>query len=93
MTKVRETIAAIRTDLKITEQAKATMQDCRFKVAKITLIPRFLCQNWQSAAPPAIVPSIYGLISIIFFTDCDAGDSQQSEFKIKHNANRQNPSF
>lgn len=90
MTKVWETIAAIRqeTDLKITEQAKATMQDCKLKVAKITLIPRFLCQNWQSAAPPAIVPSIYGLISIIFFTDCDAGDSQQSEFKIKHNANR-----
>lgn len=35
-------------------------------------MPRFLCQNWQSAAPPAIVPSMYGLISIIFFTDCEA---------------------
>jgi len=34
-----------------------------------TLMPKFRCQNWQSAAPPAIVPSIYGLISIIFFTD------------------------
>ena len=40
-------------------------------------MPRFLCQNWQSAAPPAIVPSMCGFISIIFFTDCDAENFQK----------------
>ena len=29
------------------------------------------CQNWQSAAPPAIVPNKCGLISITFFTVCE----------------------
>lgn len=37
-----------------------------------TLTPRFLSQNWQSAAPPAIVPSKKGLISMTFFTVCEA---------------------
>ena len=32
----------------------------------------------QSAAPPAIVPRRYGLISITFFTVCEAGE----EYKI-----------
>lgn len=49
----------------------------RYRIAYITLIPRFLCQNWQPAAAPAIVPSIYGLISIIFFTDWEAADNQR----------------
>ena len=34
-------------------------------------MPRLRCQNWQSAAPPAMVPSRYGLISITFLTVCD----------------------
>jgi hypothetical protein len=38
-----------------------------------TCLPRFRCQNWQSAAPPAMVPSRYLLISMTFFTVCDAG--------------------
>ena len=45
-------------------------------------LPRLRCQNWQSAAPPAMVPSKYGLISITFFTvwdemygPCDARES------------------
>lgn len=33
-----------------------------------TCIPRFRCQNMQSAAPPAMVPKRKGLISITFFT-------------------------
>ncbi len=37
-----------------------------------TCLPRLRCQNWQSAAPPAIVPSRKGLISITFFTVWDA---------------------
>jgi hypothetical protein len=31
-------------------------------------VPRFLSQKLQSAAPPAMVPSRYGLISMIFLT-------------------------
>lgn len=38
----------------------------------LTLMPKCRCQNWQSAAPPAIVPSRKGLISITFLTVCDA---------------------
>jgi len=34
-------------------------------------MPRLRCQNWQSAAPPAMVPSRNGLISITFLTVCD----------------------
>jgi hypothetical protein len=33
-----------------------------------TCVPKLRCQNWQSAAPPAMVPSRYLLISITFFT-------------------------
>ena len=36
--------------------------------------PRLRCQNWQSAAPPAMVPSRYLLISITFLTVWDAAD-------------------
>ena len=35
--------------------------------------PRLRSQNWQSAAPPAMVPRRNGLISIIFLTVWDAG--------------------
>ena len=35
-------------------------------------MPRFRSQKEQSAAPPAIVPSRYGLISMTFFTVPDA---------------------
>jgi len=35
-------------------------------------LPNSLSQYAQSAAPPAIVPSKYGLISITFFTVCEA---------------------
>ena len=31
-------------------------------------LPRSRSQNWQSAAPPAIVPRRKGLISMTFFT-------------------------
>ena len=34
-------------------------------------MPRLRCQKAQSAAPPAIVPTKYGLISITFLTVCD----------------------
>lgn len=37
-------------------------------------MPRRRCQNWQSAAPPAMVPSRYGLISMTFFTVCERRD-------------------
>ena len=39
---------------------------------KVTCIPRLRSQNWQSAAPPAMVPSRNGLISMTFFTVCEA---------------------
>ena len=35
-------------------------------------LPKSRSQNWQSAAPPAIVPSRYGFISITFFTEPEA---------------------
>merc|ERR1719230_1211110 len=35
-------------------------------------IPKLRSQNAQSAAPPAMVPKRYGLISMTFFTVCDA---------------------
>lgn len=35
-------------------------------------IPRYANQYWQSAAPPAMVPSKLLLISITFFTVCEA---------------------
>ena len=41
-------------------------------------MPRFLSQNEQSAAPPAMVPSKYGLISMIFFTLWDATNKRDS---------------
>ena len=41
-------------------------------MCELTWSPRFLNQNWQSAAPPAIVPNKNGLISITFFTVCEA---------------------
>ena len=40
-------------------------------------MPRFLSQNEQSAAPPAIVPSKYGLISMTFLTLWDATNKQK----------------
>ena len=57
-------VTATATDTKIyLQHIRQEMRTCR---------PRFRSQNWQSAAPPAIVPSRKGLISITFFTVCDA---------------------
>lgn len=42
-------------------------------------MPRWRCQNWQSAAPPAMVPSRKGLISITFFTVCEAAQAPQPQ--------------
>ena len=59
-------------------------------------MPKFLCQNWQSAAPPAIVPSMYGLISIIFFTDCDAAKIRKEDNENKqamHPKSKRSPYF
>lgn len=41
--------------------------------------PRLRCQNWQSAAPPAMVPSRKGLISMTFLTVCEAAIAQNRE--------------
>lgn len=35
-------------------------------------MPRYASQYWQSAAPPAMVPSRQLLISMTFFTVCEA---------------------
>ena len=40
-------------------------------------MPRLRCQNWQSAAPPAMVPNKNGLISITFLTVCDAAGATE----------------
>jgi hypothetical protein len=45
----------------------------------ITCLPRFLSQNWQSAAPPAIVPSKKGLISMTFLTVCEAAGEHEAK--------------
>jgi hypothetical protein len=54
-------------------EAAATEIRSLFRSSNIRhCLPKSLSQNWQSAAPPAIVPSKNGLISITFFTLCDA---------------------
>jgi hypothetical protein len=49
--------------------------------------PRLRCQNWQSAAPPAMVPSKKGLISMTFLTVCDAADAQNQEMSATQQPN------
>ena len=39
---------------------------------QLACMPSVLCQKEQSAAPPAIVPSKYGLVSMTFLTVCEA---------------------
>lgn len=57
----------------------------------LTWIPRFLCQNWQSAAPPAMVPRRYGLISMTFLTVCEAA-KRTREVRIPTNKGKRNMS-
>jgi hypothetical protein len=46
-------------------------------------MPRLRCQKEQSAAPPAIVPKRKGLISMTFFTVCEAIQKEKKATKIQ----------
>lgn len=70
------------------EAAATEMRSLLRSSNSLHCLPRSLSQNWQSAAPPAIVPSKNGLISITFFTLCEAvyhrrGFTKDTDEKVK----------
>lgn len=58
--------------LRILDAAATEMHSLLRSSYRRHCMPRYVSQYWQSAAPPAMVPSRYGLISITFFTEPDA---------------------